>query len=56
MGKIIEGEYKVDHKGTYTNNKFKIGNNQPCPCQSGNKYKKCCKGKRLFVKEDLTKR
>ena len=24
---------------------FKIGKNAPCPCQSGEKYKKCCRGK-----------
>lgn len=24
----------------------KIGRNQPCPCGSGNKYKKCCLIKR----------
>ena len=23
----------------------KIGDNDPCPCGSGKKYKKCCKGK-----------
>lgn len=22
--------------------KNKIGRNEPCPCNSGNKYKKCC--------------
>jgi uncharacterized protein len=26
----------------------KIGRNDPCPCGSGRKYKKCCLGKRLF--------
>ena len=24
------------------NNKIKIGRNDPCPCNSGKKYKKCC--------------
>ena len=25
---------------------MKIGQNEPCPCGSGKKYKKCCKGLR----------
>ncbi|HHX32016.1 MAG TPA: SEC-C domain-containing protein, partial [Bacteroidales bacterium] len=25
--------------------KEKIGRNDPCPCGSGKKYKKCCLGK-----------
>jgi len=29
---------------TFTNPKKKIGRNQPCPCGSGKKYKKCCGG------------
>jgi len=27
------------------NNKMRIGRNDPCPCGSGRKYKKCCLGK-----------
>ncbi|MEW5760915.1 MAG: SEC-C metal-binding domain-containing protein, partial [Candidatus Thermoplasmatota archaeon] len=27
--------------------KHKIGRNEPCPCGSGKKYKKCCLGKEL---------
>ena len=23
-------------------NTFNVGRNDPCPCNSGNKYKKCC--------------
>jgi hypothetical protein len=38
----------------------KIGRNEPCPCGSGEKYKRCCEGKkgtaswwrRLFRTED----
>jgi hypothetical protein len=38
----------------------KIGRNEPCPCGSGEKYKRCCEGKkgpggwwrRLFGTED----
>ncbi|MCY7731099.1 SEC-C domain-containing protein [Aerococcus urinaeequi] len=26
----------------------KIGRNDPCPCGSGKKYKKCCLGKDLY--------
>lgn len=26
----------------------KIGRNQPCPCKSGKKYKKCCLLKREY--------
>ncbi len=28
--------------GTIRNNGFKIRRNEPCPCGSGAKYKKCC--------------
>ena len=33
---------------------MKIGRNDPCPCGSGKKYKKCCSGKTglSFTKED----
>ena len=30
------------------NHKKKIGRNDPCPCGSGKKYKKCCLGKGLY--------
>lgn len=29
------------------NNKIKVGRNDPCPCGSGLKYKKCCLGKKV---------
>jgi uncharacterized protein YecA (UPF0149 family) len=29
----------------------KVGRNDPCPCGSGKKYKKCC-GKMEFLGED----
>ncbi len=32
---------------------MKIGRNAPCPCGSGQKYKKCCLGKNLTPKETL---
>ena len=28
--------------------KVKIGPNDPCPCQSGKKFKKCCRGKGIY--------
>ena len=28
--------------------KRKIGVNEPCPCGSGKKFKKCCRGKGLY--------
>lgn len=30
----------------------KIGRNEPCPCASGKKYKKCCWGKKFDWAED----
>ena len=33
--------------------KSKIGRNDPCPCGSGRKYKKCCQGKTPAPKIDL---
>lgn len=37
------------------NHKIKIGRNDPCPCGSGRKYKKCCQGKSAAPKIDLKK-
>jgi len=34
----------------------KIGRNDPCPCGSGLKYKKCCSGKRTEAPENIEKR
>jgi len=28
--------------GTYIRKEIKVGRNDPCPCGSGKKYKKCC--------------
>lgn len=33
--------------------KSKVGRNDPCPCGSGRKYKKCCQGKSTSPKVDL---
>jgi methionyl aminopeptidase len=40
---------------THMNHKIKIGRNDPCPCGSGRKYKKCCQGKATSPKIDLKK-
>jgi len=37
------------------NHKIKIGRNDPCPCGSGKKYKKCCQAKSTTPKIDLKK-
>ncbi len=34
----------ADDNGTITRTNTKIGRNEPCPCGSGKKYKKCCGG------------
>ena len=36
------------------NRTVKVGRNDPCPCGSGLKYKKCCLGKSKSGSEDLT--
>ena len=35
----------VHSGGTYTRNMQKVGRNEPCPCGSGKKFKKCHSGK-----------
>lgn len=34
--------YVYDGDGTYRKIQAKVGRNDPCPCGSGKKYKKCC--------------
>ena len=34
-------------------NKLKVGRNDPCPCGSGLKYKKCCLGKQMSKSQNL---
>lgn len=38
------GGYTLAENNTYTRNdgEAKVGRNDPCPCGSGKKYKKCC--------------
>jgi methionyl aminopeptidase len=38
---------------SFKENRFKIGRNDPCPCGSGLKYKKCCLGKETCSFESL---
>jgi hypothetical protein len=38
------------------NPKVKVGRNDPCPCGSGKKYKKCCLGKNVVSSETLNYR
>ncbi len=33
---------------------YKVSRNDPCPCGSGNKYKKCCGAKRSSPLNGLT--
>ena len=40
--KIKDGEEEHNDKKTLIKRKSKIGRNEPCPCGSGMKYKKCC--------------
>lgn len=40
--KIGDGAKEQNCKVTPTERKIKIGRNEPCPCGSGLKYKKCC--------------
>jgi uncharacterized protein YecA (UPF0149 family) len=37
-----EMEYKDDFSQTVVRKEKKVGRNDPCPCGSGRKYKKCC--------------
>lgn len=38
--------------GIFGGARDKIGRNDPCPCGSGNKYKKCCGKLRLSRSKD----
>lgn len=39
---VFNGDYKNIFPETYKREEPKIGRNDPCPCGSGKKYKKCC--------------
>ena len=38
----FSGRDVVDNKGTAVSHTERVGRNDPCPCGSGKKYKKCC--------------
>ncbi len=38
----VEGRRPGEHKGPVVRETPKVGRNEPCPCGSGKKYKKCC--------------
>lgn len=44
-GKHSDGGAKEPHPETTVHVGPKIGRNDPCPCGSGKKYKKCCLSK-----------
>lgn len=41
-GRWIYSDGKVINQGPYVRENPKVGRNEPCPCNSGKKYKKCC--------------
>ena len=48
--KRIEGDWRfidgrIENNAPYRRAEPKVGRNDPCPCGSGKKYKKCCYGK-----------
>ena len=36
-----EGEAEAPRQATVTRGQARVGRNEPCPCGSGKKYKKC---------------
>ncbi|GMR08808.1 MAG: hypothetical protein BMS9Abin26_1815 [Gammaproteobacteria bacterium] len=42
---VMGGELGYHYQQPYQHDTKKIGRNEPCPCGSGKKYKKCCIGK-----------
>jgi preprotein translocase subunit SecA len=41
-GETYEGQLPEQKVATYKRETPKVGRNDPCPCGSGKKYKKCC--------------
>ena len=39
---VVENKYSEDELHTPVRNEVTVGRNDPCPCGSGKKYKKCC--------------
>lgn len=46
---VAEDSPAYPFPGTYQRDTPKIGRNDPCPCGSGKKYKKCCMGKEQIM-------
>jgi uncharacterized protein YecA (UPF0149 family) len=40
----IHNKYDRDYESQPVEPSNKIGRNEPCPCGSGKKYKRCCNG------------
>lgn len=36
------GDFEFESSGTFRRFWPKVGRNEPCPCGSGKKYKRCC--------------
>ena len=45
-----------DHRHNHLGRNMKVGRNQPCPCGSGKKYKKCCLNKENVSSDLLYRR
>jgi len=45
--RTVEGKGETVQKRTVRRDHPKVGRNEPCPCGSGKKYKKCCMGREL---------
>ena len=48
MENLWEDEEPVGEVVPFRRDRAKIGRNDPCPCGSGRKFKKCCMGKRIY--------
>ena len=42
MAMMAKDLFPERNRYTYKREEKKIGRNEPCPCGSGKKYKKCC--------------
>jgi len=42
MAMMAQDIMPIRNRYTYKREEKKIGRNEPCPCGSGKKYKKCC--------------
>ena len=48
-----KGLYVKGKSGGMESNQLDLNNNDFCPCNSGKKYKKCCKGKTIYLKSKV---